>query len=232
MSAKIVPASDAVPKPPPPRPLHGAQPVGDAVLDAAALCVQRRGFDNTSLEEVAAEAGVSRTTLYRRFGNRENLFKALLRGRSKPFRAWSRSILFGPGSVEARLETVVSHAIIEIQRVGWLDRSIGAGISAANSRLIKASHAEGAGDTLRPLIDTLLIDTPGPCGVTTDEVLEWIAEQMITLASAPLWEEEALRVRLRYFVMPVLVPGCRAADPVATRLAAIEAKLDALAPQA
>lgn len=141
----------------PPLPAPGAKPFGDPVLDAAALCVQRKGFDNTSLEEVAAEASVSRTTLYRRFGNRENLFKALLHERSSPFRSWSRQVLMGPGALEERLETVLVHAILEMQRVGWLDRTIGGGISSASTRLIKASHAEGASDTLAPLLAMLMV---------------------------------------------------------------------------
>lgn len=230
-NAAIVAAMSSVPAldhadfpsaPPPVRP----RSVGDAVLDAAAQCVQRKGFDNTSLEEVAAEAAVSRTTLYRRFGSRENLFKALLRERAKPFRAWSRQVLMGPGTPEERLETVLAHAILEMQRVGWLDNTI-AGISAASARLIKASHAEGASDTLGPLLELLMPPGAGDSGITVADLIEWSAEQMIALASARSWDEESLRARLRYFVLPVLAP-CTATNPLEARLADIERKIDLL----
>jgi len=44
------------------------------ILEAAVVCVERRGLAKTSLEDVATEAGVSRATLYRWFdGGRDQL---------------------------------------------------------------------------------------------------------------------------------------------------------------
>lgn len=51
---------------------------------------------------------------------------------------------------------------------------------------------------------------------------------MIALASARAWDEESLRKRLRYFVLPVLVPGTRPMPSLDERLAAIECKIDRL----
>lgn len=215
--------------PPVPKPIYGAQPVGDAVLDAAAICVERKGFDNTSLEEVANEAGVSRTTLYRRFGNRESLFAALLFERAAPFRKWSHEVLVGPGTVAERLETVITHAVLELQRVGWLDQSFRAGLTPASARLIKAAHAESARSGMGPVLETIMrAHGAEEHGIAVDEVLSWIADQMIALAGADPWEEDALRKRVRFFVTPVLRgPEEQSVDQ---RLAAIEAKLDRIVP--
>lgn len=212
---------------PPPPPDNQALP-GDPVLDAAARCIDRKGFDATSLEEVAVEAGVSRTTLYRRFGNRESLLSALLIARGEPFRVWSRSVYLGPGSVAERIETVLVHAILEMQRVGWLDRTLHTGMSAAAIRIFKASHAHGSEHLLAPLLASVMDQrAASEAKVTVGELIDWTADQMIVLASATPWDEEALRGRLRYFVMPVLVPiGPR--EPAADRLARIEARLDTL----
>ena len=200
---------------------------GDAVLDAAARCIDRKGLDNTSLEEVATEAGVSRTTLYRRYGSRESLFKALLLARAQPFRAWSRQVCLGPGTALERVETVLVRAILDMQRVGWLDTSLHAGLSAGAIRLFKASHAESAQDMLAPLLASMMdAGAAAKVNVTLTDLVEWTADQMIVLASAGPWEEEALRGRLRYFVMPVLAP--RVASTQDDRLARIEALLDQL----
>ena len=223
-ATKLAPVTET-----PPKPIYGAQPVGDVVLDAAALCVERKGFDNVSLEEVAAEAGVSRTTLYRRFGGREALFKALLFERAAPFREWSHRVLVGPGTVGERLETVITHATLEMQRVGWLDQSFHAGLTPASARLIKAAHAQSAGSGMGPLLETMLAARPEAGSITITEVLEWIADQIIALASAPDWEEAALRERVRFFVISALVPRESPVDGVEQRLSAIEAKLDRLA---
>jgi AcrR family transcriptional regulator len=48
------------------------------ILDAARELFGRHGVDGVSLERVAAEAGVSKATLFRRFGDRQALFLALL----------------------------------------------------------------------------------------------------------------------------------------------------------
>jgi len=48
------------------------------ILDAAVEVLSLSGFDAASLSEVAARAGVSRPTVYRHFGSREQLVSAAL----------------------------------------------------------------------------------------------------------------------------------------------------------
>jgi AcrR family transcriptional regulator len=47
-------------------------------LDAAARCIERFGWSRTSVRDVAAEAGVERTTVYRRVGSMDDIFRLLL----------------------------------------------------------------------------------------------------------------------------------------------------------
>lgn len=49
-----------------------------AILDAALAEFDRHGIRRVSLEDVARRAGVSRTTIYRRFANREELVAAVM----------------------------------------------------------------------------------------------------------------------------------------------------------
>ncbi len=46
-----------------------------AILEAAAKLIVEKGFDNTSMDLVAKEAGVSKQTVYSHFKNKETLFK-------------------------------------------------------------------------------------------------------------------------------------------------------------
>lgn len=48
------------------------------LLGAAATAFLRAGYDSTSVEDVAAEAGVTRLIVYRNFGTKEDLYRALL----------------------------------------------------------------------------------------------------------------------------------------------------------
>jgi AcrR family transcriptional regulator len=51
---------------------------GDALLDAARECVLAVGVRRTTFSDVARQAGLSRMTLYRRFGDLEALLAALM----------------------------------------------------------------------------------------------------------------------------------------------------------
>ena len=48
------------------------------LLDAGALAFAERGFQATSMEEVASRAGVTRLIVYRHFASKEDLYRAVL----------------------------------------------------------------------------------------------------------------------------------------------------------
>lgn len=48
------------------------------LIEAALACVARVGVSKTTLDDVAREAGVSRATLYRVFGNKREMFDAVV----------------------------------------------------------------------------------------------------------------------------------------------------------
>lgn len=51
------------------------------ILAAAEQLIARQGVENTSLDDIAAEAGVGKGTLFRRFGSRAALLRSLLSDR-------------------------------------------------------------------------------------------------------------------------------------------------------
>ncbi|TQK30463.1 TetR/AcrR family transcriptional regulator [Arthrobacter sp. SLBN-53] len=55
-----------------------AADAGTAILDAALVELERHGFRKVALDDVARRAGVSRTTIYRRFANRDELVGAVI----------------------------------------------------------------------------------------------------------------------------------------------------------
>ncbi|GHF05411.1 TetR/AcrR family transcriptional regulator [Pseudolysinimonas yzui] len=60
-----------------PRP-HGARTKRDAILDAAVDLLLAHGYDGTSMDAVAARAGVSKTTVYAHFDHKDALFRAVM----------------------------------------------------------------------------------------------------------------------------------------------------------
>ncbi len=53
------------------------------ILDAAIACFARKGFHQTTMADIAAEAGVSDTLAYRYFSGKEALVRAAMRERSR-----------------------------------------------------------------------------------------------------------------------------------------------------
>nr|WP_090341417.1 TetR/AcrR family transcriptional regulator [Mycolicibacterium malmesburyense] len=58
--------------------MPGPDPAMEAILDAAVIEFERHGFRRVALDDVARRAGVSRTTIYRRFANRDELVAAVI----------------------------------------------------------------------------------------------------------------------------------------------------------
>lgn len=75
------PSSDPKPSPGPGRPKSAKK--RHAILDAAKRLFLQTGFDGTSVEQIAAEAGVSKLTVYNHFGDKEALFFASVEERCR-----------------------------------------------------------------------------------------------------------------------------------------------------
>src|SRR5581483_9911319 len=56
---------------------RAARATPERILDAALVRFAQYGFRRTSMEDIAAEAGVSRAALYLQFDNKEAIFRAL-----------------------------------------------------------------------------------------------------------------------------------------------------------
>jgi len=72
----------------------------ERILCAAACLIDQRGVDGISMDDVAAKAGVGKGTLYRRFGDRATLLRALI---EEPERAFQDALIrgeppLGPGA--------------------------------------------------------------------------------------------------------------------------------------
>jgi AcrR family transcriptional regulator len=88
------------PAPLPERERADARRNRERILCAAARLVDAHGIDDVSMDDVAAEAGVGKGTLYRRFGDRWSLLRALI---EEPERDFQDAVIrgeppLGPGA--------------------------------------------------------------------------------------------------------------------------------------
>ncbi|MEN3285131.1 MAG: hypothetical protein V7607_6271 [Solirubrobacteraceae bacterium] len=97
----------------------------ERILCAAARLVGERGIDGVSMDDVAAEAGVGKGTLYRRFGDRSSLLRALI---EEPERDFQDAVIrgdppLGPGAPPVdRLHAFGAGLIALLERHAWFQR--------------------------------------------------------------------------------------------------------------
>jgi AcrR family transcriptional regulator len=105
----------------------------ERILCAAARLIDRYGIDGVSMDDVAAEAGVGKGTLYRRFGERGALLRALI---EEPEREFQESLIRGPAPLGPGAHPV---ARLHAFGVGLLD------LLEHHSRYIREAEGLGGG---------------------------------------------------------------------------------------
>jgi len=92
-------------------PSHQAESANDGtrntILGAARRRFLRFGPRKTTMDEVAREAGCSRTTLYAHFRNMEDLYGSLLREDAEGFIREAESVLESKGSARKKIRRIV-----------------------------------------------------------------------------------------------------------------------------
>jgi AcrR family transcriptional regulator len=183
-------------------PLRGA--ARRRLIEAAARCAVRDGFAATSLSSVAAEAGVSRPTVYRYFADRHALLRATMLHAagslgddlSRHLRAFRRD----PRrmAVEAML-----YVLGELPRNPLLAAMWGS--TALDSALL--ADFTGA-EVVAMARDALaeLVEAAGWSDAEADEAVEWMLRVLLSLLVAPGPErsEAALRDLLERRMLPAL----------------------------
>ena len=94
----------------------GTSDAEQRVLDAARRCCERWGLSKVNVDDIAAEAGISRATLYRLFpGGRDVLFEAMRVTEVNDFFARLRDHLDGVDDVEDVLVRTVVFALADMR---------------------------------------------------------------------------------------------------------------------
>ncbi len=91
----------------------------EAILCAAARLVEERGADCVTMDDVAGAAGVGKGTLFRRFGDRPSLLRALLDDRERTFQeGFIRGLPpLGPGAPPLERLIAFGHELLQLIEV-------------------------------------------------------------------------------------------------------------------
>jgi AcrR family transcriptional regulator len=108
-----------------------------AVIDAASRLLRDHEADAITMDAIACAAGVGKGTLFRRFGDRASLFRALVDDRERAFQdAFIRGPApLGPGATSQERLRAFGHALLEqTEDVGELLVAAEQGLSARRYR--------------------------------------------------------------------------------------------------
>lgn len=157
-----------------------------AVLDAAASCYLRLGVTKTTAADIARAAGMSRATLYRRFGSHETIFLAVLERESAAMAAEAAAHLAG---IEDPAERLVESMVFCISRI--CDRPVHAAIFTGESAAWAAGRAIRM-DALRRIGETAIRPLLGPAidsgllpAVAVGDLVDWILRILLSYAAVP-----------------------------------------------
>lgn len=186
------------------------------LLDAAEACFAHYGVMKTTVEDVAAEARVSRATVYRYFDGRDELILGVLMREANRFL----------GRLSKRLErgsefsaTVVDGVVYTLDTVrsdphlAMLFAPDAAGVTGAIAGASEALFAATA-EFLRPLLTRAQERGQLRPGVDPDEAAEWILRTILSLLTVrgPVARSEPAT---RRYLTTFLVPALAAAPPPA-----------------
>lgn len=103
-------------------------PAAERILRSASEMFYREGIRAVGVDAIAAEAGVTKKTLYDKFGSKDRLIAAYLRGRDERWRAWLvEGVERRGGSAEERLLSTFD--VLE----EWIESGNGRGCGFVNA---------------------------------------------------------------------------------------------------
>jgi AcrR family transcriptional regulator len=186
----------------------------EAILDAAVAEFERHGFRRVALDDVARRAGVSRTTIYRRFANRDELVAAVVERENVALFADIALELkaAGPQSnyyVEAFTLSILKfrgHRILN----GMLAEDPGFVLELAHRHW--AAAVERMAEALRVIFPAGFAERIGPRAVNelADVILRYAAMALLLPSVQPLDTADDLRAFATRHFLPSLPAALRA----------------------
>lgn len=126
------------------------------ILDGARRMFLSKGFEGTSMQDVAKAAGVSKGTLYVYFDHKEAMFEALVLQECGRLQDAVRRIGSGSGRVEAELQAIATHMITTLMQpelLAAMRMMIGAGEKFPD--LARKIYAAGPAQSVAALAEYL-----------------------------------------------------------------------------
>jgi AcrR family transcriptional regulator len=184
----------------------------ERVLDAAETCFQREGVTRSTVDSIAAAAGISRATLYRSFAGRNELVLAVLMREVDRITGQLITSILQFDSAEDVITEGIIIAVRTVRDNRTLSMLFGPDAAAVTGRIAGSSEAllGRARHFGRILLGTLSPDARSRLRpqLGTDEVADHLVRVVLGFVVLPTpdhWSELDLRRYIRTFVVPAIV---------------------------
>ena len=186
-----------------------SHPVG-IILAAAKRCYLADGFEGTGMKEVAASAGVARSTLYRYFSSRDELLVATVK---QEMEALNRLIGKRQAKFHDPADLIVEGLILAIKEVPKRPLLHAVFASDEHSRarrvvwgsdLIVSFGEELMDDVIKPAQDAGILQD----AVRPEILVEWVYRLLLSFLTLPsnwISSDAQLRTALHALLVPVLL---------------------------
>lgn len=181
------------------------------LLDAAEACYERHGVSRTTVDDIAREASVHRTTVYRYFGSRDDVLAFVMLRESAGVIERAQRSMDGSGPFGNRLLDALDGAIAAVEESRWLSalfspESLTMTVAAAASTTFRDRIREA----LRPYVDQAKANGELRAQLDPDAVADWLVRvaQMLVMDHLAAGQRDAhmdRRATLRDFVIPAIL---------------------------
>ena len=161
----------------------------ERIVQAARRCLERWGADKTSMDDVAGEAGVSRMTVYRAFGDKAKLITAVVVLEQELFLEQASEELDEQDTLEDQLATFAAIMARYEQRSPSQRTRDRLRISPERLAVIMTDHVEpvlrAVRDFLADYIEAAVQRGEVRSDVDVDEAAEWVARAFFAMKHFP-----------------------------------------------
>jgi AcrR family transcriptional regulator len=182
----------------------------EGVLDAAESCLERFGLAKTTIEDVAQEAGLSRATVYRQFGNRDALLLAVAAREADRVASEAELYLRRFDDVGSWIVEGILFCLREIPERPLLAQFLSPQELGTASRLVLTSERMLAigSEILRPMFEPARREGLLHEDLELDSLIEWVLRILMSYLAVPgppSRPEEDLRRMLRTLLLPAVL---------------------------
>ena len=187
---------------------------GAAILDAALVEFERHGIHRVALEDVARRAGVSRTTIYRRFANRDELVAAVIERENVAFFADIAAELKNAGPQSNYYVEAFTSSILRFRRHRVLNQLVidEPALMLAQARRHYGTAIERMSEALRVIFPPGFADRIGEQTVVelADTILRYALMALMLPSMQPLDTADDIRAFAAEHFLPSLPAALRA----------------------